>query len=449
MERQSTSTDITLTVGKSVHINNAEGFLLIPYLLIFNLSEIWNKYGFSRSGIPSFNLLVQLIFLIFFGVERISHCDCERDLGKCLVAGLTKMPDQSLLHRFLNQWDRKAIDSLLTAVSKQAHTLGQIIGRILNIDTHTKPFYGKAKMKKTKVSKRNRVMKAVITAFVQDQETGNMIYATNEFGKCTLSEMLPVLVEKIKSITSILPEHVLFDLGFYNGRVFAWLKRLGINFTTLCKKYPNAKIKIQKVVEENDFIPIKFTIPTRKHIRGEVIDTTTTHVRHYRWKLRLIILKIQGKKELISFLTSDFVSSAVEVIERYAKRWRIENWFTEQLHSTYLDNLPSSDYLKNDALDAIRIITSDMMKLFMNDVGAEYFRMFPNTFYREVLKDLSAEVRIEGDRVIVTFDYFDQQYLLIPLFKDINDKLEKMSISPYISWFGNRKIDIQFRDNVS
>ena len=91
-------------------------------------------------GIPSLNLLVQLIFLNFFRVERISHCNCERDLGKCLVAGLTKMPDQSLLQRFLDNWNRKIIDSLLTAVSKQAHILGHIIGRILNIDTHTKPF---------------------------------------------------------------------------------------------------------------------------------------------------------------------------------------------------------------------------------------------------------------------------------------------------------------------
>ena len=449
MKRQSTSTDITAKVGGGIHVNNAEGFLLIPYLLLFNLSEIWNEYGFPRMGIPSLNLLVQLIFLSFFRVERISHCNCERDFGKCLVAGLTKMPDQSLLQRFLDNWNRKIVDSLLTAVSKQAHILGHIIGRILNIDTHTKPFYGKAEMKKTKVSKRNRVMKAVITAFIQDQETGNMIYATNEFGKHTLSEMLPIFAEKVKSITDILPEHLLFDLGFYNGRVFARLKRRGIKFTTLCKKYPNAKIKLQKVVEENDFAPIKFATPTRKKIRAKVIDTTTTHVRHYRWKLRLIVLKVPGKKELISFLTNDFDSSVVEVIERYARRWRIENWFTEQLHSNFLDNLPSSDYLKNDAVDTIRIITSDVMKLFMNDVGVEYFRVFPKTFYRELLKDLSAEVRIDGDRVIVEFDYFDEQYLLVPLFKDINEKLEKRGIDPYVSWLGNRKLDIKFMNNVA
>jgi len=291
-------------------------------------------------------------------------------------------------------------------------------------------------------------MKAVITAFVQDQETGNMIYETNEFGKHTLSEMLPVLAEKVKSITGVLPEHLLFDLGFYNGRVFARLKRRGIDFTTLCKKYTTAKIKLQKVVKENNFTPIKFTTPTRKKIRAKIIDTTTTHVRHYRWKLRLIVLKAQGKNELISFLTNDFDSSAVEVIERYARRWRIENWFTEQLHSCFLDNLPSSDYLKNDAVDAIRIITSDVMKLFMNDVGVDYFRMFPKTFYRELLKDLSAEVRIDDDRVIVTFDYFDEQYLLVPLFRDMNQKLEKMGIDPCVPWLGNRKLDIRFADNV-
>jgi len=85
----------------------------------------------------------------------------------------------------------------------------------------------------------------------------------------------------------------------------------------------------------------------------------------------------------------------------------------------------------------------------MNDVGVEYFRMFPKTFYRERLKDLSAEVRIDGDRVIVEFDYFDEQYLLVPLFKDMNEKLEKRGTCPYVPWLGNRKLDIQFMDNVA
>jgi len=318
-KRQLSSIDIVASIGESVHVTNAEGFLLIPYLLIYCISDIWRKCGIVRQGIPSINLLMQMIFLNFFGVERISHCNHERDLGKCLVAGLTKMPDQSLLQRFLDTWNRSMLDKLLTAVSKRGYSLGQICGRILNIDTHTKPYYGKREMKKTKVSSRNRVMKAVITAFVQDQETGNMIYETNDFGKCTLSQMLKVLVKKVKCITGKFPTHVLFDLGFYNGRVFCWLERQKIKFTTLCKQYPTAKIKISTTIAGNDFTPIKFTTPTRKQMRSKVIDTTTTHVRHYRWKLRLIILKVERKKEVISFLTNDFRSSTVEIIERYAE----------------------------------------------------------------------------------------------------------------------------------
>ena len=389
-----------------------------------------------------------MIFLNFFGIERISHCNHERDLGKCLVAGLTKIPDQSLLQRFLDTWNRPMVDKLLIAVSKRGYSLGQICGRILNIDTHTKPYYGKDEMKKTKVSCRNRVMKAVITAFVQDQETGNMIYETNDFGTCTLSQMLKVLVQKVKGITGKFPEHVLFDLGFYNGRVFYWLERQNIKFTTLCKQYPTAKIKIGKIIAENDFTPIKFTTQTRKRMKGKVIETTTNHVRHYRKKLRLIILKVEKKKERISFLTSDFRSSPVEIIERYARRWRIENWFSEELLSYYLDNLPSSDYLKNDALDTIRIIISDVMKLFMNDVGPDYVKMYPKTFYREILHDLSALIKIDENSVLVTYDYFDKQYLLEPLFRGINNKLEKMDIEPHISWLGNRKLCIQFAQNV-
>ena len=443
-KRVKASTEIEETVGEGIRINNAEGFFLIPYILIYLIPSIWQKVGMERNGIPSLNLLIQLIFMHFFRIDRLSHINAEKDAGKHLVAGLTKMVDQSLLHRFLNRWNRNHIDTLLTEVSSRAYSLGQIIGRILNIDTHTKPFYGKAEMKKTKVSRRNRVMKAVITAFVQDQETGNMIYATNDFGKCTTSQMVPILIEKVKSITGKPPEHALFDLGFYNGRVFAWLNRQSIKFTTLCKKYPTAKIKLQQVVAEHEFHPLKFTTPTRKRMKGSFIDTTTTHVRHYRWKLRLIVLKVEGKKELISFLTNDFSSSVVEVIERYARRWRIENWFTEQLHSHALDCLPSSDYTKNDVFDALRIITSDITKLFMNDVGSEYVDMFPKTFYRQVLKDLPATIHLTEERVFVRFEPFDDQYLFEPLFKDMDDKLERMGLDTHIPWLGNRRLEIQF-----
>ena len=58
------------------------------------------------------------------------------------------------------------------------------------------------------------------------------------------------------------------------------------------------------------------------------------------------------------------------------------------------------------------------------------------------------EIRIDEDRVWIKYDYFDKQYLLKPLFRGMNQKLEKMNIDPRIPWLGNRKLCIQFANNM-
>ena len=432
--------------------NYAAGFLIIPYLMLFCIPEIVEKLGIKRNGISVLKMLMVLVNMRFFGTKRISYLNAlnnSEDRGFALLCGISKVVDSSLMYRFRDIITQDQIDCFTTEIGKRATALGLIIGSILNIDTHTSPFYGQAEAKKTKIGSKNKVMKAIVTLFVQDQETQRMIYHTSNFKNMRLGLMLPPLLKKIEKITGKMPEHLLFDLGFWNGVVFKYLDHMDVKFTTLYKQYPKNLMNIKKIMITNPFKPIKFTALTRKRLKAFIIDTKTNCISGYNGReLRIIVMKIKWKRKwkIVTFLTNDFFSSGVEIIERYSKRWRIENWFSESMDHLHLDALSSPKPKDHDLLSACRVLIDDTMTLLKYDASKKFANMGNNRFFREVLGNgkLKAHIQLHGDTIVVRFKPFNKQYVLEPLFENINEKLENIEIDQRIPWLNNHKIKIEF-----
>ena len=119
-------------------------------------------------------MLMVLINMVFFRKKRIFHLDSLNnpdDNGFALLCGISRVVDSTLEYIFREGITWEQVDHFTKEIGKRATTLGLIIGDILNIDTHTSPFNGEAKVKKTKVTSKNKVMKAISSIFIQDQET--------------------------------------------------------------------------------------------------------------------------------------------------------------------------------------------------------------------------------------------------------------------------------------
>ncbi|OIQ05024.1 MAG: hypothetical protein AUK59_05515 [Candidatus Altarchaeum sp. CG2_30_32_3053] len=406
----------------------------------------------KREGISGQKMLMVLINMLFFRKKRIFHLDAlnnPEDNGFALLCGITRVVDSTLEYQFRNSITLKQVDHFTKEIGKRAAKLELIIGDILNIDTHTTPVYGKANLKKTKIGSKNKVMKAIITLFVQDQETQRMIYHTSNFRGKSPAEMLLMLMKTIKEITGKNPGHMLFDMGFWNGTVFECLDLMKIKFTTIYKNYPKNVANIKEIILKNTFKPIKFTSSTRKRLKAEIIDVTTNRISGYSGReLRVIILHVKWKKKwkIVTFLTNDFDSLAVEVIERYAKRWRIENWFKEMIEYSHLDALSSPKPKDHDLITACRVLVDDAMTLLKHDAGREFACMSNARFFREVLGEgnLTAHVQLKEDTIVVRFKRFDTQHILEPLFENIDKKIEELGIKPQIPWLNNYKLKIEF-----
>ena len=77
-------------------------FALAPFIKLLDIPSIFDELGIDRGdGIPATNLLLTLISLKCSGISRYSHAnDIREDRGISILAGLSKLPDQSLLHTF-------------------------------------------------------------------------------------------------------------------------------------------------------------------------------------------------------------------------------------------------------------------------------------------------------------------------------------------------------------
>lgn len=223
-----------------------------------------------------------------------------------------------------------------------------------------------------------------------------------------------------------------------------------MKFTTLYKRYPKNVENLVKIILKNEFKRIEFTAQGRKYKKAWAIDTKTSCIAGYSGEdLRIVILSVmhEGKLKSVTFLSSDFDSTTVDLIERYARRWRIENWFAGPGSYTHLGALTSPKADISDATKAFKVLVDDLMTLLKHDVGKEYMDMDSKRFFREVLGEgrLQAHVKLEADTVVVTFEKFNTQYLIEPLFENLNKKLEAIGVDPRVPWLNNHKIEIRFK----
>jgi len=112
----------------------------------------------------------------------------------------------------------------------------------------------------------------------------------------------------------------------------------------------------------------------------------------------------------------------------------------------HLDALSSPKTKDHDLLSSCRVLIDDAMTLLKYDAGKKFANMENNRFFREVLGNgkLKAHIQLHGDTIVVRFKPFDKQYVLEPLFENINEKLENIEIDQRIPWLNNHKIKIEF-----
>lgn len=165
-------------------------------------------------------------------------------------------------------------------------------------------------------------------------------------------------------------------------------------------------------------------------------------LKDYEGLVRQLAVGNHGREKPTFIITNDFDSSTAEAITDYTRRTRIENNISENVDFFSLNALPSYLTLKIDADLVFTLLADNIYKTFAREING-HSRNKPETLFRRFIHK-NARIRLDGDEIVVRFDYSDEQHHIKRLYEQMNGFLEERGIDTRISWLLNKKIRYEF-----
>jgi hypothetical protein len=410
-------------------------FLLIPYLLhlgiVDNISALKVE---KQSGIPIEKAVLALLHLGIVGKKRISRIEDVTDQGLAVFAGLSKMPDPSFFHEFLDKVKTADAEQFNILCSRRFKEIGLFKGKIINLDRHFMGYFGKKRIGKDKHPTRNISMKGVNASFTHDQETGDPIFVRADYPGLKPEDVAIPMLNTTMDIINNEMEMIVFDKWFSVGSLLDYVNiEMKIKYVTLLKLFQN-RIEEMKSIPADQF---------REMADGRKITFIHTSLRNYTGEAKLIVIWFQedGEDKYYGYLTNDEESPEEETVITYAKRWRIENFLKEAIFLN-IDKLPGIELNKISAMLAIKLIGYCTVSCLRRDIGGDYAKVEIEGIFEKFL-NIQAFVKSKGETIHVNYYRYPSE--LVPLFQDLNEKLKNKGINPAVPWLNNKTLEFHFK----
>jgi hypothetical protein len=412
--------------------------LLLPYLLIIGIDKLVHSLGIKKQeGTSVLQSVLTLIFLAVIGKKRVSKGETIKDYGIAAIAGFSKIPSKSYLHKFLDEITVSCAENFEIVSAKAFKKLGIFKGRIINLDGHFIGYFGKSKIGKDKHPTRNISMKGIKAFFSQDQETGNPIFARVAYPRKGLTPE-NATIPMLENIKDIFPEieKVVFDKWFSVGSLLEYLdKKMKLKYVTLIKLYEN-RIEEMKSIPKDEFKPLIGT--------DRMIGFKETNLRNFSGKMKLIVVRFfeDGIEKYYGYLTNDYESSEEQILNEKSWRWRIENFF-KNCNFLGIDALPSIALNKIAAMLAIKLFAFNLIACLRKDLGGDFEKKTVESIFEELI-EFPALVKANGDRIVVTFfgNYKNSHKEAV---QKLMKKFDESGMNVPISWLGSRRIEVRFK----
>ena len=187
----------------------------------------------------------------------------------------------------------------------------------------------------------------------------------------------------------------MFDQKLTTHEHLAELDELGVGLITLRQRSP-------KLIEALDALPSSAWTKTRLDRAGKH-KTATYHedqVTLADRSFRQLAVQGLGREHATLILTNQHQLTPKQLIERYGKRWGIENQLSEQIRAFHLDSLCSQVPLAVDFDVALTVLADIVYRRFARGPHASYHNQTPDTI-REYLINGIGELHLTPDNVEV------------------------------------------------
>lgn len=376
-------------------------FLFAPFLARLRLDSVLEQADFPGSAsIPAACAVRSLLGLKLYGPPRKSHGQSEiRDPGMALFAGLNAVPKHSVLAEYADRLGTRNLERLTPLWLATVHDQGLPRGDDFDLDFHTIPsYYTHSVRGKRHVSKRSRRQRGVLAFLARDVAASAFTYVNATGSKQEQAAEILGFAAACQQRNGAYPSLLVFDSTLTTFANLAALHALGIGFLTLRRRTKRVLAEV-RTAPVDDWQSVRLTNPERGFRRPRALDQCLD-LPGYPQPIRQIAVYSIGARGPILLLTNRMQDSVAELVDRYARRVRIENALADTIDFFHVDALSSGVPLKVEVDLQLTLLAGTLYRLLADRVGQSHER--ERTLFRKFVR-ASADVVVASDSLTVRF----------------------------------------------
>ena len=276
--------------------------------------ESFSLKAAERFGVRAVTL--SLFFLYALGdstIEAAKHLT-RTELGALIGAG--RAPSVKTLRRKLAELvPQKMAGQFLERLSATFVNQGIVDTAYLYVDGHLQVYTGKAKLAHQWSTRHRIACRGLMRYFVNDVKGRPLLFVPEELSG-SLAKALPAVVAAVREVLGDRPFTLIFDRGGYDAKLFAWLKREGIDFITYEKGNPNLPREAFSRRE------VRFE---GRRVRFSIAEDEVTLKGTGPWRRVVVRTKSGHQTPILTSLGTEVAPARIACL--MFARWRQENFF--------------------------------------------------------------------------------------------------------------------------
>lgn len=379
-------------------------FFFIPYIVESGILNIAKECKLPESSdIDVIRACLSMLLVKLIGCKRLSHIGAyDKEPGLGVFAGLNILPKPSYMNKYscgCSETQLMDFQSKIISSFKKKYP-DMYCSDFINLDFHSIPHFGdESEMEKVWCGAKGKTMKGANTIFAQDSQSKTIIYTRADILRNEEANEVKKFVAHWKNIKGDMNETLVFDCKFTKYKILDELEKDHIKFITLRKRHKTL-IEDTLNIPQEKWEKVYHSIPKRKFKNVSVYESDVK-LTDCGKTFRQIAIKDHGRSKPTFIITNNTDLPLKQVLEVYAKRWRVENKLAE-LISFFNLNALSSPLMIRIHFDILWTIIADTLyhrfaqdlRRFEDILAPQIFRKFVDMPGQVVYDGLNFKIKI-------------------------------------------------------
>lgn len=381
---------------------NVGPLLFLPLIEEMDIVPAIKSSGFpNTSALSDVQCVLSFLALKLAGCKRWSHdtmWNMDRALG--FFAGLNVLPKSTTLSTYSYRTTRSANRDFLLKMCQIFKDEESEDGEF-NLDFKSIPHWGnESVLEKNWSGARSKSIKSLLSLIVQSPTDGNLAYTNAELKHRNQNDAVFDFIDFWKQGRGVAPKMLIFDSKFTTYKNLNKLNQSdeNIKFLTLRRRGKN-------LVDKANRIPALHWQRIKVKRAGKREQLVSVHdgqckLSAYKGEVRQIILKDHGREKPSFLITNDFKIDVRQIVQKYARRWLVEQEIAEQIAFFSLNNPSSSIIVKVDFDLTMSLLAHNLYREFSKKLSG-FEQCNVQTINRKFLEN-GALIKVKENDVSVT-----------------------------------------------